>query len=79
MATKLKSYTPKPNTGGRKPKYPWDKWFDGSPWRLRKGKDFDCTVSTMDDLARKAAAKRGHKVSVWKEGEEAVVIQVHEG
>lgn len=24
--------------------YPWAKWHNGRPWRVREGEDFDCTV-----------------------------------
>lgn len=25
----------------REPKYPWDQWLDGSPWRLNIGTDYE--------------------------------------
>lgn len=30
-----------------KPKYPWNKWTDGEPWEVVRGKDFTCTPGSL--------------------------------
>lgn len=55
---------------GRKPKYPWDEWLDGSLWQLESGVDFEPSDFKADDEdearqafirnARSAANKKGY-------------------
>lgn len=44
---------------GFAPKYPWDTWLDGSVYRLTRGEDFQCKVSSMRSAARQIAFRRG--------------------
>ena len=75
MATILKKYEPNPGYGPD-PKYPWDVWLDGKIRRLTQGKDFDCELTSMEDLIRKTAKLREFPVSVFKEPEtNSLVIQ----
>ena len=54
---------------GPLPKYPWDRWFDGHPYRLTKEIDFDCSVESMRDQIRIEARKRKIRVRVILEWE----------
>lgn len=56
-----------PNNGstvGRRGKYPWKDWLNGSVWELHKGADFDCSILTIRSAACYAAMRRGKRVSV---------------
>lgn len=63
----------------RRSKYPWDRWFDGSTWLLRRGEDFETSAASMRATAFRAAAAGGKQLrtSITKEedGTEALVIQ----
>lgn len=73
MANKLKSY--KPTTRSGPPQiYKWDQWLDGQWWRLKAGKDFNCSVDSMADMFRRNARKLGWIVEVHKE-EDAIVVR----
>lgn len=47
MAERLPSwdFSGKHVTAG--PKYPYSQWLDGSVWKLKRGKDFDCTITSL--------------------------------
>lgn len=56
MAEKLDAF---PETFGGMRKYPYDKWFDGSVWKLVRGTDFKCQLISMQNcVAAKAARQR---------------------
>lgn len=76
MATKLKKAGPK---RGRKPRLPWDVWFDGSPYRLKRGEEIKAkSLKVMEDIVRKTAKRREISVSVYKERkEDCIVIHAH--
>lgn len=46
---------------GRKAKYPWAQWANGSIWQLRRGEDYICTVGNLEGLFHREAKKRGLK------------------
>lgn len=50
-----------------RPKYPWDKWFDGREHRLTPGVDFECEVKIMQIQLSAAARRRAipMKTIVW--------------
>ena len=55
--------------------YPWDTWLDGkSNWRITKGKQFRCARRSMIVIVRRMAAKRGVSISLYREGEDSLVI-----
>ncbi len=72
MAKKLKTYTPS-RKPGPPPLYPWEKWFDGSYWRLIQGEDFECSSDSIEGQIRKKAKSLGYVVSVNKEDDGVVV------
>lgn len=74
MAKVLQQYEPKRR--GPKTRYPWDQWLDGKIRRLDqgKGKDFQCSVTSMVDLVRKTARKRGVSVTVHEESAACVIV-----
>jgi len=49
---------------GRKETYPYDEWFNGTTWRLRRGTHFVQPRRQMAHRIRHAAKKRGLEVSV---------------
>lgn len=58
MATRVESM---PGAGGRTPvtSYPWDRWLDGSTWRLERGTDYKVATTAMRAYAYRAARARG--------------------
>lgn len=56
--------TPAPRIGkrGRKPKYPWEEWVDGTLRTIKRGEDFDVQVFVMQSQLHTYAAKNGFKV-----------------
>jgi hypothetical protein len=55
--------------------HPWNDWLDGSPWRLRRGDDFDASVKNFQAHAARAANARGLSIRTARESDEVVVIQ----
>jgi hypothetical protein len=47
--------------------YPWERWADGSPWRLKPGRDYHVETSAMEGAARAAAAELGMVVRTTRE------------
>jgi len=35
---------------GRRPKYPWDEWMDGTEWTIWKDQDFTCSRASMRNI-----------------------------
>lgn len=54
--------------GHKVSKYPWDRWFDGSVWKLTLGLggDVETSATTFRTLANVTAKKRGLRVTVVK-------------
>lgn len=76
MAEQLEEFDFSVSRGGRAPKYPWDQWLNGRPWRCIQGQDFDCLPHTFMGLARKAARREDLEVKIKRVGQ-AVVIQAY--
>jgi hypothetical protein len=49
--------------------YPWDKWSDGSTWKVKQGTDFDISIRNFQIYVHQAAAKRGLKVQTYTDGD----------
>lgn len=45
-----------------KPKYPWQDWLNGEPWRLYAGEDFECQSASLVSSAAKFAGRNGFSV-----------------
>lgn len=76
MAKKLRNY----DFGNRyrengRVGHPWDEWLDGSPWRLKRGEDFNATVRNFQAHAARHAGSRGMSIKTKREDDETVVIQ----
>jgi hypothetical protein len=41
--------------GGARPKYPWEKWMDGTEWTIWKGTDFAIKRSSMRTMLHQKA------------------------
>ena len=39
--------------------YPWEKWTDGSAWRIRRGEDFEVPATSMAAMVRLRAKQDG--------------------
>lgn len=42
---------------GRPAIYPWQRWMDGSAWRIEHGKDFDVPPASMAAMLRNRAMR----------------------
>lgn len=73
MARTLKHFAP-PKSKGRKPTYPWERWFNGKTWQLSRGQDFTCEPTTLQRLARKTALAMGKSISVFFVSPDQLVI-----
>lgn len=62
MAKRLIAFEPK--TLGRKPKYPWGEWSDGSVWCAEYGEDFDIRPSMFAQSVYSHANRNGCKARV---------------
>jgi hypothetical protein len=66
MSERVEGATLPPRKRGKEPKgrerYPFEQWFDGAVWRLRRGEDFDVTPTSMRGAIYGAAKRRGYKV-----------------
>jgi hypothetical protein len=49
--------------------YPWNDWFNGRQWDLRRGEDFKMPVDSFRAYAYRMATKRGLKLSTQIIGE----------
>lgn len=77
MAEQLKSYE-FTKSSGRRSKYPWDEWLDGTIWRVKQGEDFDIDTKNFRNSVRAAAFKRGLGVHTEVEDDKTLVFQTHE-
>ncbi len=76
MAQVLESYDFK--SVGRRPRYPYDQWFDGQIWGLQYMVDFDCQANSLRQAFYAAAKRRGIKVRVSVLSNGDVVVQRRE-
>lgn len=59
--------------------YPWEKWLaQRKPFRLKKGRDFDCAMHSMSMQVRQRAAEHGLKASVLIQ-DEVLVVELRKG
>lgn len=77
MARRLKAF---PEVrGGRRAKYPWDEWTDGSIWELKRGQDFEVPRYAMQTMLHTKARQLGLKVRTRsyesEKGDEILVFQ----
>ena len=69
---KIKNYNPPKR--GAPVKYPWNEWFDGSTYRLQRGKDFVCQPRSMANYIRdKSKMLNGYSCSVHVDGDDVVI------
>ncbi len=71
MAEKLKSFEFKSRSNST---YDWDKFLDGSIYKLAQGKDFECDPKTINTMVRKQANARFKKAKVSVDAEAGTVI-----
>lgn len=79
MARRLDHFPESIETGMKKPAarvYPWDEWFDGAPWELKYGVDFDCGIPSMRSTAASAAHDRFLEIRTRIPDNETLIIQV---
>lgn len=43
----------------RRTVYPWRRWTDCAPWRIRRGEDFEVSAESMAAQIRMRAAREG--------------------
>jgi hypothetical protein len=56
VAERISNLTP---LRGRRSRYPWGEWMDGSAWRIRRGVDFEVSAESMAQHIRNRARDRG--------------------
>lgn len=49
-------------------RYNWTEWADGRPRVLERGKDFSCTATSFQSIARQYAKRNGLKVRTARVG-----------
>lgn len=76
MAEQLDVFPEPRYSNNRKSKYDWERWADGSIWRLVKGEDFTCSSHALEQQARVAAVRLHKRVRVRRE-REALVVQFY--
>jgi len=70
MAEKLKMFDFK----NLSKKYDFDKWFDGSVWKLTRGSDYECQTRSMGVGLYKAAKQRDVRLKI-REVDDCIVLQ----
>jgi hypothetical protein len=55
-------------------KYPWALWLDGTPRKLTRGVDFDCSLMSFYRLVRTTANRRGITVRTFIPTEENAIL-----
>jgi len=59
-------------------RYPWQKWFSRSRFRLVQGYHFGCQLHSMATQIRNAASRLGVSVSVkFNEGDGVLLVTVN--
>lgn len=77
VRTVRSSGRPRTKHPGRKPKYPWEKWFAADePITLTKGVDFKIRTPTMAQMIRSWCYKRGYKVSIHYLSDTSLEVRV---
>ena len=56
--------------------YSWAKWFDGQPWELKRGTDFNVRVKSFQSMALAKAYRERLTLHTVVVDENTVVIQV---
>jgi len=72
MAERLEDYEFSRIVGGRPAKYPWEKWLDGSTWRITRGADFNGKVVSMRKMVAHAARGRDMRVETQIDGDSVI-------
>tara|TARA_E500000318_G_C3567988_1_gene216552 strand:+ start:254 stop:559 length:306 start_codon:yes stop_codon:yes gene_type:complete len=73
MAQKLlKKDEVKLNRVGRA-SYPWEKWMDGSQWKLKIGEDFTVPVTSFRALVSSTAKRLAVKAATHLEGDHLIL------
>lgn len=55
--------------------YPWREWMDRSPWRIRRGADFEVSAESMAAQIRMRASREGLAVFARCVDEDTVEFQ----
>lgn len=74
MAKKLDEFTFRSKG---KSKYPTDKWFDGSIWKLERGVDFQVSVNSIRTICCTLARKNGLGLRTGVIDDSTLVIQAY--
>jgi hypothetical protein len=66
VAERIDNFTP---LRGRPAIYPWERWMDGSMWRIHRGSDFEVSTRSMAQSIRERGRRDGVQVSARQLGE----------
>ncbi|MEA2411898.1 MAG: hypothetical protein QOC77_2459 [Thermoleophilaceae bacterium] len=75
---KLQSWPFEGGGAGRPQKYPWEKWEDGSVWKIARGEDYEIPTQSMQVNLHLRASKDNLKVrtrTVREDDGEKLVFQ----
>ena len=77
MARTLKAFSWEHATRKEKgeSKYPWNEWADGQVWKLTRGRDFKCQVTSMQVATSVQAKKMYLKARTRIVDQSTIVIQ----
>lgn len=53
--------------------YPWEKWMDGSQWKLKMGEDFTVSLTSFRALISSTAKRLGVKAATHLDGDSLIV------
>ncbi len=59
--------------------YDWDHWFSQRRFSLVRGRDFDCSPSSIVQQIRNESSRRGLSATVINDGRRIEVIVLYEG
>lgn len=54
---------------GRKPLYPWDRWFRGGDFSITRGKQYNCSTAGMVQMIRSRVSERRLSASIVVRGD----------
>ena len=70
---KLLSRLPDTIRQGRQERDPWIDWFDGQPWLLESGIDFEAATDSMRSCSYAAARRHGVKIAMRTLGNDLAI------
>lgn len=67
---------PQPKRVRKQHTYPWQDWFDGREWTLRKGEHYRLKTRDMRQHLQRVARSRGVRLAVLTTGDGCLIVRV---